>query len=48
MRDLGLRAYRFSVRGRVFPDGTGTANGRGLDFYDRLIDALLEAGSCRR
>ena len=44
MRDLGLRAYRFSVSWpRVLPDGTGMVNGRGLDFYDRLTDALLEA-----
>ena len=44
MRDLGLRAYRFSVSWpRVLPDGTGAANERGLDFYDRLVDGLLEA-----
>jgi beta-glucosidase len=45
MRDLGLRAYRFSVSWpRVRPDGTGSVNELGLDFYDRLVDALLEAG----
>ncbi|MEU5879522.1 GH1 family beta-glucosidase [Spirillospora sp. NPDC047279] len=45
MADLGLRAYRFSVSWpRVQPDGAGTANTAGLDFYRRLVDALLEAG----
>jgi beta-glucosidase len=44
MRDLGLRAYRFSVAWpRVFPHGHGRVNEPGLDFYDRLVDALLEA-----
>lgn len=42
MRDLGLKAYRFSVAwGRILPDGTGAVNARGLDFYERLVDALL-------
>jgi hypothetical protein len=45
MRDLGLRAYRFSISWpRVLPDGTGRVNAAGLDFYDRLVDALLAAG----
>lgn len=45
MRDLGLKAYRFSIAWpRVLPRGRGAANGKGLDFYDRLVDALLEAG----
>ncbi|MBY0423867.1 MAG: family 1 glycosylhydrolase, partial [Parvularculaceae bacterium] len=44
MRDLGLGAYRFSVSWpRVLPAGEGAANEKGLDFYSRLIDALLEA-----
>lgn len=39
---LGVRAYRFSVAWpRVLPDGRGKVNERGLDFYDRLVDALL-------
>jgi beta-glucosidase len=43
MADLGLNAYRFSVAwGRVLPGGRGRANSRGLDFYQRLVDALLE------
>ncbi len=45
MRSLGLQAYRFSINwGRVFPQGTGAINAAGLDFYERLVDALLEAG----
>jgi beta-glucosidase len=43
MRGLGVDAYRFSVSWpRVLPDGTGHVNQRGLGFYDRLVDALLE------
>ena len=39
---LGVRAYRFSVSwSRVTPEGAGAVNERGLDFYDRLVDALL-------
>ncbi|WP_433241915.1 GH1 family beta-glucosidase [Streptosporangium sp. CA-135522] len=45
MSELGLAAYRFSVAWpRVQPDGTGPINLRGLDFYSRLVDRLLEAG----
>jgi len=45
MRDLGLRAYRFSISwSRVMPSGRGPVNQRGLDFYERLVDALLENG----
>src|SRR3712207_4772638 len=37
MRDLGVRAYRFSVAWpRIVPYGSGKVNPRGLDFYDRL------------
>jgi beta-glucosidase len=44
MADLGLGAYRFSVSWpRVQPDGRGVVNQAGLDFYRRLVDALLEA-----
>lgn len=44
MRELGLKAYRFSVAWpRIQADGTGPANPKGLAFYDRLVDALLEA-----
>jgi len=45
MARLGLKAYRFSISWpRVLPNGTGQADQRGLDFYSRLVDALLEAG----
>ena len=45
MADLGARAYRFSIAWpRVLPEGTGAINQRGLDFYQRLVDALLAAG----
>lgn len=45
MRDLGLQAYRFSVSwSRILPEGTGRVNQAGLDFYSRLVDALLENG----
>jgi len=44
MRWLGLKAYRFSIAWpRVLPEGRGRVNPAGLDFYDRLVDALLEA-----
>src|SRR5258705_12543096 len=37
MRDLGIRAYRFSISwSRVLPEGTGRVNAAGLDFYKRL------------
>lgn len=45
MRWLGLSAYRFSVSwSRVMPEGTGAVNREGLDFYERLVDRLLESG----
>jgi beta-glucosidase len=45
MADLGLGAYRFSVAWpRIQPDGTGPADRRGLGFYERLVDHLLERG----
>ena len=45
MRDLGLTAYRFSVSWpRIFPQGSGKQNRKGMDFYECLVEALLEAG----
>ena len=45
MRGLGLQAYRMSLSwSRLIPDGTGKPNAKGLAFYDRLIDGLLQAG----
>lgn len=45
MTALGLNAYRFSIAWpRVYPEGRGAVNKRGLDFYSRLVDKLLAAG----
>lgn len=45
MRELGVNAYRFSIAWpRIFPHGVGKIECRGIEFYDRLVDALLEAG----
>lgn len=45
MADLGLRAYRFSIAwGRVLPQGRGPVNPKGMDFYQGLVDGLLERG----
>lgn len=42
MADLGFKTYRFSTSWpRIFPQGTGNANPKGVAFYDRLIDELL-------
>ena len=45
MKALGANAYRFSIAWpRVFPEGAGTPNPKGLDFYDRLLDELSANG----
>ncbi|MDX3111688.1 family 1 glycosylhydrolase, partial [Nonomuraea angiospora] len=45
MSGLGVNAYRFSIAWpRVQPQGDGEVNVAGLDFYERLVDALLEKG----
>jgi len=45
MRELGLTAFRFSISwSRVLPEGRGRVNAKGLDFYERLVDALLGEG----
>ena len=45
IKELGAKAYRFSIAWpRVFPEGTGTPNPKGLDFYQRLLDELLANG----
>lgn len=42
MKALGVKAYRFSIAWpRVFPQGAGMPNPKGLDFYNRLVDELL-------
>ncbi len=43
MQHLGIRNFRFSTSWpRILPEGIGTVNQKGLDFYDRLTDACLE------
>lgn len=45
IRDAGFDAYRFSLAWpRLIPEGTGAVNQAGVDFYDRLIDGMLERG----
>ncbi|GAC1650029.1 MAG: GH1 family beta-glucosidase [Acidobacteriaceae bacterium] len=45
MKSIGVKTFRFSVAwSRIFPAGTGKPNAQGLDFYHRLVDALLGAG----
>lgn len=45
MKELGIDVYRFSVAWpRIFPNGTGEVNQKGLDYYHRLVDKLLENG----
>ena len=45
MQSLNLQTYRFSISWpRVLPEGRGQVNEQGLDFYDRLVDGLLDAG----
>jgi beta-glucosidase len=45
MRSIGATAYRFSIAWpRIFPEGTGQPNTKGLDFYSRLVDELRAAG----
>lgn len=45
MKELGLNAYRFSIAWpRIFPEGEGKVNLKGIDFYSKLVDELLKAG----
>jgi beta-glucosidase len=46
IKQLGLKSYRYSISWpRIQADGRGPANARGLDYYKRLTDAVLEAGA---
>lgn len=45
MAELGLKVYRFSIAWtRIFPEGNGEVNQKGVDFYNRLIDELIKHG----
>jgi beta-glucosidase len=45
MKSIGATAYRFSIAWpRIFPEGVGSPNSKGIDFYSRLVDELLAAG----
>ncbi|MCZ6782959.1 MAG: GH1 family beta-glucosidase [Proteobacteria bacterium] len=45
MREMNLNSYRFSIAWpRIQPDGRGAVNAKGVDYYRRLTEALLEAG----
>jgi beta-glucosidase len=45
MKDTGANSYRFSIAWpRIFPDGVGQANPKGVDFYSRLVDEVKAAG----
>src|SRR5579872_6141188 len=45
IKRLGIKAYRFSTSwSRVVPSGRGSINEKGLDYYERLVDELLDAG----
>ena len=43
LKNLGAKCYRFSISwSRVFPEGTGQPNQKGLDYYQRVVDELLK------
>jgi len=45
LKNLGVSSYRMSLAwSRIFPKGRGKPNPKGVDYYDRVIDALLAAG----
>ena len=45
MKDMGVNAYRFSISWpRIFPQGKGSADLKGIDFYSHLVDELRAAG----
>ncbi|KAI5018333.1 hypothetical protein ZWY2020_043221 [Hordeum vulgare] len=46
MKNMGFDAYRLSISwSRIFPDGTGKVNQEGVDYYNRLIDYMLQQGN---
>src|SRR5260221_7596007 len=45
IKSLNLDTYRFSIAWpRIIPNGVGSVNSKGLDFYERLIDGMLKRG----
>lgn len=43
LKEIGVNSYRFSLSWpRILPEGVGKVNEKGMDYYDRLIDSLLE------
>ncbi|MCC0704432.1 glycoside hydrolase family 1 protein [Clostridioides sp. ES-S-0049-02] len=43
MKELGMKTYRFSISwARLIPDGEGEINQKGIDFYNKVIDKLIE------
>lgn len=45
MKELGLKSFRFSICwARILPEGTGKINQKGIDFYNHVIDLLIENG----
>ncbi len=45
MKQMGMQGYRFSINwGRIMPTGRGPVNQKGIAFYDKLVDTLLEHG----
>jgi beta-glucosidase len=45
LKSLNTNAYRFSISwARIFPEGKGQINQKGIDFYNRFIDALIKRG----
>lgn len=45
MKGMGINAYRFSISwSRILPNGIGEVNQKGIDFYNHLIDELIEKG----
>ena len=45
MKEMGMKAYRFSLSwARIIPDGDGEVNQKGLDFYNQVINYLIEQG----
>lgn len=45
LKGMGVKVYRLSISwSRIFPDGTGQPNPKGLDYYSRVVDELLKNG----